>query len=729
MKNFFTTFKDNCGFGLLTSINNEVSHKNLKDAITALSRMMHRGAVAADGKTGDGSGLLLSIPKEFMEKEAKKQDILLPKIYAIAMIFSKNKDNFKKFENFAIENDLKILMRRDVPIEKDALGEYAIKSMPIIKQIFIAPNSITSFNRFEAMIYLTRKETEEELKDDDDFYIPSFSTSTISYKGLVMPTHIRKFYKDLENINFKISFALFHQRFSTNTLPKWKLAQPFRNIAHNGEINSIEANRFNVAIKMSSIKSKVFSDKELSKISDIIQKEMSDSASLDNFLEFLLINGVDFFKAIRSILPPPWQNAPHMDANLRAFYEYKSSCFEAWDGPAAVSITDGRFIGCVLDRNGLRPSKYIITKDNRLIISSEYGVLQLKEDEILERGRLQSGEMMGVDLKLGKILKNSDINNYLKSEVDYNKWINKNMIYLQEYINSTEHYAEKIDQKSFEERQRYFNITHEILDNVIKPMIKDKKEATGSMGDDTPIPAFSKIQRNFSDFFKQKFAQVTNPPIDSIREKMVMSLNTGFGEIRNILEDNELHSKRLKSISPILSKEKFEVLLEFGDEKNPKYDSSYKSKIYSTTFEKDLKLSLDQLINKIIQEVKKDNIYNIFLDDRGVNKSKKTIPMLMVASRLNRVLLDKNLRHLTSIIVVTGEVFDSHMSALMIAFGVTAIYPYFLFQIVANIKNYKDLTQPLKDIRNTINTGLMKIMSKMGISTIASYRNSSLLIF
>jgi glutamate synthase (NADPH/NADH) large chain len=545
-----------------------------------------------------------------------------------------------------------------------------------------------------------------------------------------MPTHIKEFYTDLANKDFKIAFCLFHQRFSTNTLPQWKLAQPFRMIAHNGEINSVTANRFNVAAKMASAKSDVFTDEEMKRLINVIQDDMSDSASLDNFMEFLRVNGVDFFKAARSLVPAPWHNAPHMDSDLRAFYEYASTCFEPWDGPAAVSMTDGRYIGCVLDRNGLRPSKYIITTDNRLLITSEYGVLDIPSSDIVERGRLQSGEMIGLDLKSGQVLKNDKINDYLKSKEPYNDWLSENMIYLQEQLPSPFSTVDDISKEELEAKQRYFNITHEVIDQIIEPMLKDGKEATGSMGDDTPLAAFSDKQRNFSDFFKQKFAQVTNPPIDPIREKVVMSLNTGFGEVRNILTECVGHAKRLKAVSPILSKEKFDVLVEFGTSSDPKYDPSYKVKLYDTTFTSDLKTSLEALVLTVVDDVKNEGIRTIILDDRKVDTDRKTIPMAMLVGRLNKVLMERKLRHLTSIVPVTGEVYDAHMAALMIGFGATAIYPYLLLSTIASLVRKKDstvdLTSDVKKIRAAINGGLMKIMSKMGIATIASYRNSAL---
>ncbi len=727
MQDLFTSFKDNCGFGLLASIDNTPSHRNLEDAVTSLSRMMHRGAVAADGKTGDGAGLLLSIPKSFFTKDVAAQGVELPDIYAVAMVFSNNASDFDVINKVCENNDLNILYTRTVPVDTNALGEQALASLPTIKQVFVAPKGAVAVNRFEALVYLSRIEIEAELKEDKSFYIPSFSTSVVSYKGLVMPTHIKEFYKDLANPDFEISFCLFHQRFSTNTLPEWKLAQPFRMIAHNGEINSVTANRFNVAAKMATAKSDVFTDEEMKRLKNVIQDGMSDSASLDNFMEFLRVNGVDFFKAARSLVPAPWHNAPHMDSDLRAFYEYASTCFEPWDGPAAVSMTDGRYIGCVIDRNGLRPSKYIRTTDNRLLISSEYGVLQVPEDEIVERGRLQSGEMMGIDLKHGKVLKTTDIDDYLKGANPYDKWLCENMSYLQEYVPTAEVKKTSTEYGNMQERQRYFNFTLEVMREIIKPMIAEGKETTGAMGDDTPIAAFSNEQRNFTDFFKQKFAQVTNPPIDPIREKTVMSLNTGFGEMHNILSDGPEHAKRLKTVLPVMSAEKFCILQEFGTEGSDKYDPTYKVGRYETTYTTDLKKSLDVLVQKIILDVREKGVRTIILDDRELNVDNKVMPMLMVVGRLSQELLAAELRHLTSIVTVTGEVFDPHSAATMLAFGAVAIFPYLLYYTVAELEEGNDeIKATLKRFRRAMGAGLMKIMSKMGISTISSYRNSRL---
>ena len=726
-----TSFKDNCGFGLMADLKNRPSHENLEDAITSLERMMHRGAVAADGKTGDGSGLLVSMPNRFMRKIASEEGIDLPEKYAVAMIFTKDLNDIDTFKDQCEENDLKVLMTRVVPLNKDALGKQALETLPNIIQVFVSANALMSSKRFDAMLYLTRKECEHKLVDKKDFYIPTFSSKVIAYKGLIMPTHIKNFYVDLRDEDFKISFSLFHQRFSTNTLPQWRLAQPFRAIAHNGEINSVEANRFNVQIKSEQIKSEIFTDEEIQRLLPILQIGGSDSASLDNMFEFLLANGVDFFKAARSLIPAPWQNAPHMDSDLRAFYEYTSTTMEAWDGPAAVSLTDGRHIGCLIDRNGLRPSKYIITKNHKIYITSEYGTVHLDEDNILERGRLQSGEMIGLDLKHGKVLKEEDINDYLKTSQNYGKWLNTDMEYLQEYID--ESFLDTADYKveELEKKQKYFNITYEVIDQIIEPMAKDGKEPVGSMGDDTPLACFSVVNRNFTDFFRQKFAQVTNPPIDPYREKIVMSLETGFGHIHNILNEKADYAKRLKVASPILMKEKFDVLYSFGDPTSPRFDPYYRNRTFTVAFKNDLKSSIEQLASYVVKAVKVDGISVVFLDDRDIDKNQKLIPMAMAIGFINERLLKEGIRHSVSIVAVTGEVYDPHMAAVMIGYGGTAIYPYMMYASTVALYERKgvsryEMQRFLKNTQKALNAGLLKIMSKMGICTVASYRNSRL---
>ena len=722
-------FKDNCGFGVIADIKGNPTHEMVNDALTALERMMHRGAIAADGKSGDGSGLLFSLPKDFFRKKAKEFGIDLPEQFGIGVIFLKNEKHKQIIEEFCEKNDLKVLLWREVPVNTNALGELALKTMPKIYHVFIVPNSIIATKRFEELLYLTRKEIENAI-DDKDFYIPTFSSKKVAYKGLLMPNHIKEFYPDLADKDFKVYFALFHQRFSTNTLPEWRLAQPFRFIAHNGEINSIQANRINTLIKSESIKSPVYSQEELQRLLPIVRFDESDSSSLDRMMEFLIMNGMDFFKAVRALIPMPWQNAPYMDSELKAFYEYFSTRFEAWDGPAAVSVSDGRYIAVVLDRNGLRPAKYVITKNNKILIASEYGVLDIADsDEVVERGKLQSGQMIGVDTKFGVVLKNKDIDDYLKSSNPYTKWLNENMIYLQEYIENPYAIDEKIEVKDLVHKQRYAGITKEVINTLIKPMIEDAKEPTGSMGDDTPLACFSDYPfRSFNDFFRQKFAQVTNPPIDPLREKIVMSLNTGFGEIHNILDEAPEHAKRIKTTTPILTQTKLEVLKSFGDESSPRFEKDYKNKSYSTAFKENLKESLEKLTDEIVKDVKENGVRIIFLQDKNIDKDHKAIPMAMVIGRLHKKLLDNKVRHLTSIVAETCEVTTPHDAAVMIAYGASAIYPYLLFKTVCDISKEMGISRDdaLFNVHSALNKGILKIMSKMGISTIASYRNSAL---
>ncbi|WP_044212078.1 glutamate synthase large subunit [Flammeovirga sp. OC4] len=733
MEHRLTAFKDNCGFGMLANYKGNPTRQMTLDAIEALSRMIHRGAIAADGVSGDGSGFLFSMPDRFMRKEAELNGIDLPQRYAVAMMFLTEPEKQKEvFAEYCERNDLKVLFFRKVPLNTEVLGKQAFELLPEIVQAFVVPNALMSTKRFSALLYLTRKEVEHALREDEGFYIPSFSEKVISYKGLVMPTHIKELFIDLNQEEFEVSFAVFHQRFSTNTLPQWRLAQPFRCLAHNGEINSIQANRFNFSIKEEVLKSEVFTEEELDRIFPILVPGGSDSASLDNAFEFLVTSGMDFFQAARSLVPAPWQNVPNLDAKLRSFYEYAASNFEAWDGPAALNLCDGRHLACILDRNGLRPAKYIVTNDDRIVISSEYGVIDLEEPNIKEQGKLQSGQMIGIDLRYGTILKHDEINTYLKEARPWGKWIHENSAYLMEHVDKNFLSMEDYRYDDIVDKQRYHNYTNEVLEQVIRPMIETGKEDTGSMGDDTPLACFSKVQRNFTDYFRQKFAQVTNPPIDPLREKMVMSTSVTFGRNNNVLIDGPMNAHRLKSMSPILSFEHFDVLRRFGTEGDSLYDYQYNSKSFSTAFTSDLEASLHRLGEEIEVAVRDEDVANVLLDDRSLSKEQFLIPMPMAVGYVSNYLAKKGLRSKVSIVAVTGEAHDSHSCAVLLAMGATGIYPYLLFgtalQIAENIgaNSYMSRKKALIKVQKALNAGLLKIMSKMGIATIESYQNSSL---
>ena len=733
MKNIICQFRDNCGFGVIADINNQAKHETLLKAVKGLKNLMHRGAIAADGLTGDGSGILVSIPKKFFQKEAKKLDISLPDNFAICSMFTSNteKENcMQNIRNICDKFNLNVLFSRDVPINTEVLGKQAKSTLPRIVQLICTPNDALSNTKIEPLLYMARKEIEKFFKDDEDFYISSFSTTSISYKGLVIPTHLYDFFLDLHDSDFEITFALFHQRFSTNTLPKWKLAQPLRTLAHNGEINSVSANRFFSSSVLENIKSDVFSESELKKIGSILEDDVSDTASLDNYFEFLLANNVDFFKACSLIIPIPWENFPNVSAKTRAYYNYMDIFTKPWDGPAAITLTNGRYISCITDRNGLRPAKYIITKDNLFIASSEYGILDIPEENISKRGKLKGGEIFAIDLEKNQIIPSKDIENFITSQAPYEEWVSKYTEHFNEYIEDLFATTDMYKITEVKEKKRLFNISEEIITNVIIPMATTGKEAVGSMGDDTPIASFSKKQRSFFDFFKQKFAQVTNPAIDPYRENIVMSLSTSFGDIGNILKNDKVNAHKLKTSSPILTFEKINLLRKLGDPASENYKPYLKYKYFNTIFTKDLKHSLNSLIENIIKDVEKNNLKIIFLDDRLADVDNKVIPMIMVVGRLSIALKDKNLSSVVNIIPVCGEVYDAHGISSLIAYGAKAVYPYMIFIIVSQRSEHLDKESKKEyfiSVQKALNNGIYKIMSKIGISTISSYRHSSLL--
>ncbi|MDZ4846593.1 MAG: glutamate synthase large subunit [Chitinophagales bacterium] len=731
MQELFYLDKDNCGTGMIANIRNEPSRKITDDAITALSRLTHRGAVAADGKSADGSGFLFSMPDAFMRDVAKANGHELNTRFAVAMIFFTHESQKQIFTDICADNDLKVLFYRPVPVNTKVLGVQAFVSMPEITQAFVVPASLMTHTRFSSFLYLARKQIENTIGAESGFYIASFSDKVIVYKGLIMSNKVADFYQDLNHPLFATGFAMIHQRFSTNTLPKWALAQPFRTLAHNGEINSIEANRYNARVYTEDADSPVFTKEEMQKVVPILQTGTSDSGSADNVFEYLIESGKDFFKAVRSMFPPPWQNLPKVDSAIRAFYEYASTNSEAWDGPAAVNFTDGRYLACVMDRNGLRPAKYIITKDDRFFIASELGVLDIPEELIEEQGKLNSGEIIAVDTRHGKILKNDEVRNFLKESQPYEKWLNEYQAHIIEHVE--ENYVEHSDYvyKNLVELQRYHNYTNEVVESIIQPMGNEGKEETGSMGDDTPMACFSNIQRNFTDFFRQKFAQVTNPPIDPIREKLIMSTSVTIGARGNILKELPENAAGIKLNSPILSKEKLDVILSFGTN-----NANYKHKIFYTTFKTDLRKSLHELGEAIADAITNEGIRLVILDDRNLSEENSLIPMPMVMGYLNSFLLKKKIRSKASFIVISGEVYDSHSCAVMIAFGAAAVYPYLLYATALQFVDRKAAQlngalskrkkMALKNINKALNSGLLKIMSKIGICAVDSYQHSSM---
>ena len=728
--------RDNCGFGLMAQMDGKPSHWLLKTSIDALARLTHRGAVAADGKTGDGCGLLLKKPDSFLKAAASNLNIELSELYAVGMIFLNTDKKLAATARMLLESELSkegltIAGWRVVPVNKSACGEEALKSLPQIEQLFVNAAKDMDKTAFERHLYIARRRTEKALETNDTtFYVPSLSSSVISYKGLVMPEHLPDFYEDLNDENFETALAVFHQRFSTNTWPQWRLAQPFRYLAHNGEINTVQGNR-----NWSVARGHKFEcpDIPMEDVRPLVSMSGSDSNSMDNMLEALLAGGVNIFRAMRLLVPPAWQNVADMDADLRAFYEYNSMHMESWDGPAGVVLTDGRHAACSMDRNGLRPARWMITKDRHITIASEIGVYQYAPEDVAQKGRLKPGEMLAVDTETGELILPAMIDERLKNAHPYKKWMTENALHLESSLKD-ENGADAMRPDTLDVYQKLFQVSFEERDQIIRVLGEDGQEAIGSMGDDTPFPVLSRKERSVYDYFRQQFAQVTNPPIDPIREKIVMSLETCFGREKNMFEETAEHASRLLVNSPVLSHTKFTRLLALGD--NVHYSGEYNSGYANTTIslnypeDIDLKSALLDLNKKAADAVKTGKVI-IILTDKDISEDTRPVHALLATGAIHHHLIREGLRCDANIVVETATARDPHHFASLIGFGATAVYPYLAYACLSDMIRTKEISglEACKldaNFRKGINKGLYKITSKMGISTISSYRGSQL---
>jgi glutamate synthase (NADPH/NADH) large chain len=722
--------KDSCGFGLITNIDNKPSHWLIDTAITALERLAHRGAVGADGTSGDGCGILFKIPEFFFRSIANEQKINVAKDFAIGMFFlnadsKKRESSIKIIEKVIKEHDFILAGWRDVPINKKICGEDALKTLPHIEQAFINPKENLNPSDIESKLLIIRRKIEILISksNDDTFYITSLSSKVILYKGMVMPKHLSKFYLDLSNKKLETSLCVFHQRFSTNTTPQWSLAQPFRMLAHNGEINTIRGNR-----NWSQARSSIFKTSKIPELADLkplVSMEGSDSKSLDNMLEVLVVGGINLFKAIKLLIPPAWKSIPESDSDLRAFYEYNAKHMESWDGPAGIVLTDGRYAACVTDRNGLRPARYIITKDRHITVASEIGVYDYDERDVLEKGKLGPGQIIAVDTEEGEILYSNDIDNLLKKRCPYKEWMDSGAESMRKIIPDKFPEMEFFNDLKIKQYEKMFNVTYEEKDQILKPLSNLSQEAIGSMGDDTPFPVLSNEIRSLYDYFRQQFAQVTNPPIDPIRESNVMSLETYLGPDLNIFEEGSKHAHRLTIESPILSYRKFKQLQELKNKK-------FTFEILDLNFEENIKLdrAIYDLTQKAIKAAKENKVF-IILSDKKIEKGKLPMHALLATGAVHHALIKSGLRTKINIIVETATARDSHHCATLIGYGATAIYPYLAYQslnsmIINKSGDDSEFFQATRNYRQGINKGLYKILSKMGISTISSYRGSQL---
>jgi glutamate synthase (NADPH/NADH) large chain len=723
--------RDGCGFGLIASLDDKPSHWLVQTAIASLNRLTHRGAIATDGKTGDGCGLLLKKPEKFLRALAKDAKIKLSPRFASGLVFLHQDAALAEAARTELKSQLErenlaVAGWRCVPTTPDACGPEALKTLPRIEQLFvncrIADIDDASFNR---KLFLARRRAERELAADPMFYVPSLSASTIVYKGMVMPEHLAEFYLDLADPRLEASVAVFHQRFSTNTLPQWRLAHPYRYVAHNGEINTIEGNRQWALARGPILRSPVLPD--LADIMPLVSLTGSDSQSLDNMVELLLMGGLDVMHALRLLIPPAWQSVDTLDADLRAFYEFYSAHMEPWDGPAGVVLTDGRYAACTLDRNGLRPARFVITKNRHLTIASEIGVWDYKPEDVVRKGKLGPGEIVALDLQTGTLMETRDVDAVLKARHPYKAWLKKGVRYLESDLIDPRLAAEPMDRDTLAIFQKMFGITAEERDEIIRVLAEDESEAVGSMGDDTPMPVMSHKIRSLYDYFRQQFAQVTNPPIDPLRESIVMSLSTQIGPECNVFVPMAEHARQIVLNSPVLSQRKLRQILASEDvvEANEFLDLQYEP-------EEGLKTAILRLCDQAEAAVR-DGKLVLLLSDRYLQQGKLPVHALLATGAVHHRLVETGLRCKCNLLVETGTVRDSHHFAALIGYGATAVYPYMAYQTLYEMMRKGQVklgSQERRELgrsyRRGVRKGLYKIMSKMGISTIASYRGAQL---
>jgi glutamate synthase (NADPH/NADH) large chain len=717
--------RDSCGFGLIANLDDMPSHWVVETAIAALARLTHRGAVAADGKTGDGCGLLIKFPRAFFRAIGEELGFSLKQRFAVGTVFLSQDEAQAETARDVIaaeiaKTGLEVVGWREVPLNTSVCGEHALATLPRIEQIFVnAPEGMPR-GPLNRRLFLARRRAENQVADDET-YIASLSSATISYKGMIMPAALPEFYPDLRDTRLETSVCVFHQRFSTNTLPEWRLAQPFRFLAHNGEINTISGNR-----NWAQARAKNFVSDKLDDISDldpIISLTGSDSSSLDNMLEVLRAGGMDVIQAMRILLPPAWQTVDNIDPDVRAFYEFYDCQLEPWDGPAGIVLTDGRYAACCLDRNGLRPARYIITRDRHITIASEVGVYDYDEADVVSKGRLGPGEMLAVDLVNGTLLDTDDIHDILKTRAPYKKWLKQGVRYLDSQLVDIETTTEPMEPEILASFQKMFNLSREEIGEIVAVLAKAEMEAVGSMGDDTPMAILSKKIRSPFDFFRQQFAQVTNPPIDPLRERIVMSLQTNIGRESSLFDIGPEHAEQVLINSPVLSQAKIRQLL------GP---TMFKDSYAFIDLNVDAKLSLADALGHMCAEAEQavhDGKFLLMLSDRNLKQGKVPVHALLATGAVHHHLIKTGLRCDANIIVETGVARDPHHFACLIGYGATMVYPYLVYQSLHDIArrgNIAKQQQLGRSYRRGVRKGLFKIMSKMGISSISSYRGAQL---
>jgi glutamate synthase (NADPH) large chain len=730
---------DACGVGFIAHIKGRKSHGIVEQGLQILKNLTHRGAVGADPLAGDGAGILLQIPDAFLREEMAKQGVKLPRVgeYGVGMFFLPQEPASRLACEYEIERAIKnegqrLLGWRDVPVDSSILGESVKRIEPKIRQVFIGGAGVTVTDALERKLYIIRKTSGHaiqalKLEHGKEFYSPSMSARTIVYKGMLLADQVGAYYQDLRDERVVSALALVHQRFSTNTFPTWELAHPFRMIAHNGEINTLRGNVNWIRARQQAISSPVLG-KDLDKLWPLIYDGQSDSASFDNALELLVMSGYSLAHAMMMLIPEAWEKHTLMDPTRRAFYEYHAAMMEPWDGPAAVAFTDGRQIGATLDRNGLRPARYLVTDDDLVVMASETGVLPIADDRVVKKWRLQPGKMFLIDLEAGRIIDDKELKDTLSAAKPYRSWIERIRIKLDD-LKPTD--ARPASKETLLDRQQAFGYTQEDLKFILAPMAQSGEEAVGSMGNDSPLAVLSDKDKSLYAYFKQLFAQVTNPPIDAIREELVMSLVTFIGPKPNLLGIDEMNPPiRLEVSQPVLDFDQMEVLRHIEKHTAGKFRSAEIDLCYPVAWGKEaIEARLASLCAQA-EDAVRNGTSILILSDRKLDRDHVAIPALLGLGAIHQHLVGKGLRTSAGLVVETGSARETHHFALLAGYGAEAIHPYLAIETLLHAKGMLPAdVEGKKAVQNfvkAIGKGLMKIMSKMGISTYLSYTGAQI---
>ncbi len=727
---------DACGVGFVLNMNGKREHGIVAKGVEVLCNLLHRGATGADVNTGDGAGLLVQIPDNFFKKSLKMK---LPELghYAVGMLFlpqneKKRNDVMALIEKIAKEEDFEILSSRDVPVKASAVGDSARAEMPFIAQVFLQSKKDLTGESLERALLVLRKRAEHEsgLEADgaDGFYVASLSARTIVYKGMMTGPQVPVFYPDLNDSNFESAVAVVHQRYSTNTFPSWPLSQPFRFMAHNGEINTIRGNRNWMTAREKNLASPLFGD-NIKKLMPILEKGSSDSGNLDNVLELLTLSGREVGHSMMMLMPQAWGKKHAMGPDVRGFFEYHAGIMEPWDGPAAVAFTDGEWVGATLDRNGLRPARYTILKNNFMVFASEAGVLDIAPEDVAEKGSLRPGQMLLINLNTGRFYKDKAIKTRFAHKEPYRRWVKENHIDIHGFFNAVGEVA--VDESTLLKRQKLFGYSREDTDFILNSMASNGVEPIGSMGSDQPLAVLSEKPQLLYWYFKQLFAQVTNPPIDPIREELVMSLMTYLGIHDNVLAEEPSQARLVKFRYPVLSNEDLGRLRTLSQEDFKCVTVQMGFPVLSDTLSAGrlLEQALNELCKKVEAEVRNGNKI-IILSDKDLPDELAPIPAILAVSAVNQHLSRVGVRTSCGLILETGEAREVMHVASLLGFGATAINPYLAFESIAHMSRAQELdkqigvTEAVEHYIDAMNKGLKKIMSRMGISTLRSYRNA-----